>query len=118
MDNGYIADDFISVDGATVAEDLFVELFVETYGLDKVQYLVNEYPLQDIYGGYRYIDYALKTVSGKIALEIDGELGHNPIFFVALTSIRMICLKGIVLFIMVGNYLSGHIGNWLIIGNR
>jgi superfamily II DNA or RNA helicase len=80
MDNGYIADDFISVDGATVAEDLFVELFVETYGLDKVQYLVNEYPLQDIYGGYRYIDYALKTVSGKIALEIDGELGHNPIF--------------------------------------
>jgi superfamily II DNA or RNA helicase len=80
MDNEYIADDYISVDGATVAEDLFVELFVATYGLDKAQYLVNEYPCQDIYGGYRYIDYALKTASDKFALEIDGELYHNPIF--------------------------------------
>lgn len=71
---------YTSVDGATVAEDIFVELFLETFGLDKVQYLVNEYPCQDIYGGYRYIDYALKTGSDKYALEIDGELTHNPVF--------------------------------------
>jgi len=41
--------------------------------------LVNEYPCQDIYGGYRYIDYALKTGSEKYAIEIDGELTHNPV---------------------------------------
>jgi len=67
-----------NVDAATPAEDLFVQLFIETFGLDKVQYLVNEYPCQDIYGNYRYIDYALKTDREKLAIEVDGEQVHNP----------------------------------------
>jgi len=67
-----------SVDGATPAEDLFVQIFFEVFGLDKIQYLVNEYPCQDIYGNYRYIDYALKTDHEKFAIEVDGEQVHNP----------------------------------------
>jgi superfamily II DNA or RNA helicase len=67
-----------AVDGATAAEDAFVELFAETFGLDRVQYLINEYPFQDIYGDNRYIDYAVKTEWERIAIEIDGEQWHNP----------------------------------------
>ena len=42
--------DYSAVDTASFAEDLFVELFEETFGLEKVQYLINEYPCQNIYG--------------------------------------------------------------------
>jgi len=35
-----------AVDAATPAENAFVELFAETFGLDRVQYLINEYPLE------------------------------------------------------------------------
>ncbi|NLW91346.1 MAG: DEAD/DEAH box helicase family protein [Syntrophomonadaceae bacterium] len=67
-----------AVDAASPAEDAFVELFADTFGLDRVQYLINEYPFQDIYGDNRYIDYALKTPLERFAIEIDGEQWHNP----------------------------------------
>lgn len=35
---------YLAVDTASFAEDLFVELFQDTFGLDKTQYLINEYP--------------------------------------------------------------------------
>jgi len=67
-----------AVDTASFAEDLFVELFQETFGLDKTQYLINEYPCRNIYGDNCYIDYALKTDQFAYAIEIDGEQWHNP----------------------------------------
>ncbi|NLD50962.1 MAG: DEAD/DEAH box helicase family protein [Clostridiaceae bacterium] len=70
--------DYQAVDTASFAEDLFVELFEETFGLDKIQYLINEYPCQNIYGDNCYIDYALKTDLDAYAIEIDGESWHNP----------------------------------------
>lgn len=70
--------DYSAVDTASFAEDLFVELFEETFGLEKVQYLINEYPCQNIYGDNCYIDYAIKTDSAAFAIEIDGESWHNP----------------------------------------
>ena len=66
------------VDAATPAEDLFVDIFTETFGLEKTQYLMNEYPCKDIYGNNRYIDYVLQTSLQKYAIEIDGEQVHNP----------------------------------------
>lgn len=69
---------YTAVDTASFAEDLFVEIFLETFGLDKIQYLVNEYPCQNIYGDNCYIDYALKTNLDAFAIEIDGEQWHNP----------------------------------------
>jgi len=71
-------DSIEAVDAATPAEDAFVELFADTFGLDRVQYLINEYPFRDIYGENRYIDYALKTPLERFAIEIDGEQWHNP----------------------------------------
>ncbi len=62
----------------SVAEDLFAELFCDTFGPDKSQYLFLQYPFTDIYGNRRSIDFALKSEDLKIAIEIDGETYHNP----------------------------------------
>ena len=63
---------------ASVAEDLFVEVFCDAFGPDKTQYLFIQYPFVDIYGNRRFIDFALESESFKIAIEIDGETFHNP----------------------------------------
>ena len=60
------------------AEDQFVELFAQVFGLDKVQLLAYDQPIDDIYGASRFIDYALKTIDDKIAFEIDGLTWHHP----------------------------------------
>lgn len=62
----------------SAAEDLFVELFCDTFGPDKSQYLFIQYPFTDIYGNRRFIDFALENEDLKIAVEIDGETYHNP----------------------------------------
>jgi superfamily II DNA or RNA helicase len=60
------------------AEDLFIEIFCETFGPEKSNYLGIQYPFVDIYGGHRTIDFALDSFGTKIAIEIDGETYHNP----------------------------------------
>ncbi len=62
----------------SVAEDLFVELFCDTFGPEKSQYLYLQYPFTDIYGNRRLIDFALENEELRIAIEIDGETYHNP----------------------------------------
>lgn len=62
----------------SAAEDLFVELFCDTFGPDKSQFLFLQYPFTDIYGNRRFIDFALESEELKIAIEIDGETYHNP----------------------------------------
>jgi superfamily II DNA or RNA helicase len=58
--------------------DQFVELFTQVFGLEKTRLLVPEYPAQDIYGGDRFVDFALKTVEEKVAFEVDGLTWHVP----------------------------------------
>lgn len=62
----------------SLAEDLFVEIFCDTFGPEKTQYLFTQYPMVDIYGNHRYIDFALESSDMKVAIEIDGERYHNP----------------------------------------
>lgn len=62
----------------SIAEEKFVEIFCDTFGLDKANNLYVQYPFVDIYGGHRYIDFALENEDSKIAIEIDGETYHNP----------------------------------------
>ena len=66
----------VSVNSA--AEDLFVQLFCETFGPAKAGELYVQHPFVDIYGRHRWIDFAVETASEKIAIEIDGETYHNP----------------------------------------
>ena len=63
---------------ATAPEDLFVELFAQVFGLEKVQMLAHEYQVEDIYGAGRSIDHALRTADEKIAFEIDVLTWHLP----------------------------------------
>lgn len=63
---------------SSLPEDTFVELFSQVFGLDKVQLLSHEHPVEDIYGERRYIDYALRTLDARVAFEIDGLTWHHP----------------------------------------
>lgn len=63
---------------ASDPENIFVELFVQVFGLENVQLLAHEFPVEDIYGGGRSIDYALRTADERVAFEIDGLTWHLP----------------------------------------
>lgn len=58
--------------GNSGTEDRFIELFCETFGADKGQYVYLQYPLVDIYGGHRTIDFAVSLPDGRVAMEVDG----------------------------------------------
>ncbi|MDQ7095469.1 hypothetical protein REC12_17915 [Desulfosporosinus sp. PR] len=45
----------------SVTEDLFVELFCDTFGPEQAEYLFLQYPVTDIYGHRRSIDFALES---------------------------------------------------------
>jgi superfamily II DNA or RNA helicase len=59
-------------------EDLFIELFAQVFGLENVRLLAPEFAVEDIYGGGRFIDFALQTVDERVAFEIDGLTWHIP----------------------------------------
>jgi superfamily II DNA or RNA helicase len=63
---------------SSAPEDLFAELFAQFFGLEKALLLVPQYPIQDIDGGSRLIDYALRTRGERVAFEIDGVVWHVP----------------------------------------
>lgn len=65
-----------SVSGST-AEDLFIELFSETFGAEKAGYLYSQYHFYDIYQNSRYADFVLECGNRRIAIEIDDEASHN-----------------------------------------
>ena len=66
--------------GATSStpEDLFAELFAQVLGVEHTAKLVPEYPVEDIYGGSRFVDFALRTLDQCVAFEVDGLTWHVP----------------------------------------
>lgn len=62
----------------SVAEDLFIDIFSETFGIERTNGIAIQYPFVDIYGNNRFIDFAMLCNGEKIAVEIDGETYHNP----------------------------------------
>jgi superfamily II DNA or RNA helicase len=62
----------------SAAEELFVDLFTQVFGLEKAQLLVPQFPVKDVYGASRLVDLALRTRDEKIAFEIDGLPWHVP----------------------------------------
>ena len=61
----------------SVAEDLFIELFSDTFGAEKAGYLYSQYHFYDIYQNSRYADFVLENGPRRIAIEIDDEESHN-----------------------------------------
>lgn len=64
--------------GNSGAEDRFIDLFCETFGADKGEYVYLQYPVVDIYGNHRSIDFALNFPDGRVAIEVDGNTWHQP----------------------------------------
>lgn len=60
------------------AEDLFIEIFADTFGAEKAGYLYSQYPFYDIYQNARFADFVCENGSKRIAVEIDDEASHNP----------------------------------------
>ena len=61
----------------SVAEDLFIDLFSDTFGAEKAGYLYSQYHFYDIYQNSRYADFVLENGQRRIAIEIDDEASHN-----------------------------------------
>ena len=62
----------------STAEDLFIDLFSDTFGAEKAGYLYSQYPFYDIYQNNRFADFVLENGPRRVALEIDDEASHNP----------------------------------------
>ena len=60
------------------AEDLFIELFSDTFGAEKAGFLYTQYHFYDIYQNERFADFFLESGGKRIAIEIDDEASHNP----------------------------------------
>ena len=69
--------DYRSASGS-VAEDLFIDLFADTFGAEKAGYLYSQYPFYDIYQNARFADFVLENGATRVAIEIDDEASHNP----------------------------------------
>ncbi len=63
---------------SSTPEDLFAELFTQVFGVENCRLLIPQFPVEDIYGGSRYIDFALRTFDEHVAFEIDGLIWHVP----------------------------------------
>lgn len=61
----------------SVAEDLFIDLFADTFGAEKAGYLYSQYHFYDIYQNSRYADFVLENGPRRVAIEIDDEASHN-----------------------------------------
>lgn len=61
----------------SAAEDLFIDLFADTFGAEKAGYLYSQYHFYDIYQNSRYADFVLENGPRRVAIEIDDEGSHN-----------------------------------------
>ena len=69
--------EYRSVSGSA-AEDLFIDLFADTFGAEKAGYLYSQYPFYDIYQNARFADFVLENGATRVAIEIDDEASYNP----------------------------------------
>ncbi|MDR2171197.1 MAG: DEAD/DEAH box helicase [Planctomycetaceae bacterium] len=61
----------------TPPEYQFVNLFSETFGADKAEFLCPQFPFFDIYQDNRFADFVLDNGRQRIAFEIDDEASHH-----------------------------------------
>ena len=56
----------------SAAEDLFIDLFADTFGAEKAGYLYSQYPFYDIYQNARFADFVQKMKNGLRARRLPG----------------------------------------------
>lgn len=55
----------------SAAEDLFIELFSETFGAEKAGYLYSQYHFYDIYHNSRYVDFLLENGAHRVDVQME-----------------------------------------------
>ncbi len=63
----------------TIPEAYFEQVFIETYGRESLDKVEREFPIIDINGSTRWIDYIIRHKDYNIAIEKNGETYHHPI---------------------------------------
>lgn len=63
----------------TVPEAYFEDAFCEVFGREVLNRVSREYPMPDIKGSTRWIDYVIHTEEGYIGIEKNGERFHHPV---------------------------------------
>lgn len=63
----------------TIPEAYFEQAFIETYGRESLDKVEREFPIIDINGQTRWIDYIIRHKHYNIAIEKNGETYHHPI---------------------------------------
>ena len=63
----------------TLPEAYFEQAFIETYGRESLDKVEREFPVIDIKGQTRWIDYLIRHKNYNIAIEKNGETYHHPI---------------------------------------
>lgn len=62
----------------TVPEAYFEDAFIETFGREYLESISREYPVIDLDGSCRFVDYYLEVDTGNIAIEKNGISYHHP----------------------------------------
>ena len=63
----------------TIPEAYFEQAFIETYGRESLDKIEREFPVIDVNGQTRWIDYVVRHKDHNIAIEKNGETYHHPI---------------------------------------
>jgi len=63
----------------TLPEAYFEQAFIETYGHESLDKVEREFPIIDIKGQTRWIDYIIRHKNYNIAIEKNGETYHHPL---------------------------------------
>jgi len=63
----------------TLPEAHFEQVFIDTYGREEFDKVIREYPVIDIFGHTRWVDYYIARDEFDIAVEKNGETYHHPI---------------------------------------
>ena len=63
----------------TIPEAYFEQAFIDVYGYDSLDRVEREFPIIDINGQTRWIDYIIRYKDYDIAIEKNGEKYHHPI---------------------------------------
>ena len=66
-----------SISGSS-AENLFIELFSDTFGAEKAGYLYSQYPFFDIYQNSRFADFMIENGGSERGILIYEEAAPNP----------------------------------------
>ena len=64
----------------TPAEELFIQLFSDTFGVDKARFLCQKYHFYDIHADSQYADFLLQHDAKRTAIELEDHTQEDPFF--------------------------------------